>query len=131
MFENYDLFKTMIHLRPDGSAEASDPGGGRRASPAGDTQSLWTIGAFHAESDTAVHAGYWERHPHGHEVLLVFSGALRVYLRDEGPEPVTTLRAGQSFVVPPGRWHRLAVEEPADLLSITPRSGTEHEKAAA
>jgi mannose-6-phosphate isomerase-like protein (cupin superfamily) len=130
MFENYDLFKTMIQLRPDGSAEASGPGD-RHAALTGDAQSLWTIGAFHAEDDRAVHAGYWERHPHGHEVLFVSAGALRVYLRDEGPEPVTTLRAGQSFIVPPGRWHRLAVEEPADLLSITPRSGTEHERDAA
>ncbi|WP_410623248.1 cupin domain-containing protein [Amycolatopsis sp. cmx-8-4] len=130
MFENYDLFKTMIHLRPGGVVEASGPGD-RREALAGDAASLWSLGAFHAESDTAVHADHWERHPNGHEVLFVFAGALRVYLRDEGPEPVTTLRAGQSFIVPPGRWHRLAVEEPAGLLSITPRSGTEHERAAA
>jgi mannose-6-phosphate isomerase-like protein (cupin superfamily) len=126
MFENYDLFKTLIRLREGGVAEPVD----RREGFTGG-ESLWTVGAFHAESDRSVHADHWERHPQGHEVLVVLSGALGVHLRDEGPEPVVTLTAGQSFIVPPGRWHRLAVEEPGDLISITPRTGTEHERAVA
>ena len=124
MFENYDLFKTLIHLRAGGVAHPTD----RREARAGG-ENLWTVGAFHAEDDRAVHSHVWERHPDGHEVLVVLSGALRVHLRDEGL--VTTLTAGRSFVVPPGRWHRLTVEEPGDLLSITPRAGTEHERAVA
>ena len=65
-------------------------------------ESLWTVGAFHAETDRSVHADHWERHPHGHELLVVLSGALRVHLREQGREPVATLTAGQSFIVPPG-----------------------------
>ncbi|MCR6484504.1 cupin domain-containing protein [Amycolatopsis sp. OK19-0408] len=125
MFENYDLFKTFIQLRTGGVAESVN----RREALAGAGESLWTIGAFHAEDDHAVHSDVWERHTQGHEVLVVLSSALRVYVREEGL--VATLTAGQSFIVPPGRWHRLAVEEPGDLLSITPRAGTEHEKAVA
>lgn len=122
MFENNDLFKTLIQLRPDGAAEPVS----RREASAG---SLWTLSAFHAEDDRAVHSDVWERHARGHEVLVVLSGAFRVHLRDEGH--VATLTAGRSFIVPPGRWHRLSVDEPGDLLSITPRAGTEHEKAVA
>ncbi|WIV57177.1 cupin domain-containing protein [Amycolatopsis nalaikhensis] len=123
MFENYDLFSTLIQLRPDGVAEAAD----RREALRGTDGSLWSVGAFHAEDDRAVHSDVWERHTRGHEVLVALSGTFRVHLRDEGL--VATLTAGRSFIVPPGRWHRLAVEEPGDLLSITPRAGTEHEKA--
>ncbi|MEV6646987.1 cupin domain-containing protein [Amycolatopsis sp. NPDC051371] len=124
MFENYDLFKTLIQLRPSGVAEPAT-----RREAIADAESLWTISAFHAEDDRAVHSEVWERHANGHEVLVVLSGALRVHLREEGH--VVTLTAGRSFIVPPGRWHRLSVDEPGDLLSITPRAGTEHERAVA
>ncbi|MEU8634139.1 cupin domain-containing protein [Amycolatopsis sp. NPDC048633] len=127
MFENYDLFKTLIQLRPSGVAEPAEHR--REALTGTDGESLWTISAFHAENDRAVHSDVWERHSKGHEVLVVLSGALRVYLREEGH--VATLTAGRSFIVPPGRWHRLSVDEPGDLLSITPRAGTEHERDVA
>jgi mannose-6-phosphate isomerase-like protein (cupin superfamily) len=74
----------------------------------------------------------WERHPAGSEVLCALSGAIEVYLRDhgEGSPPAVSLTAGQAFVVPIGQWHRLDVREPADLLAVTPRAGTEHEHVA-
>jgi mannose-6-phosphate isomerase-like protein (cupin superfamily) len=129
MFENYtvDLFDTMIQLR-DG--RVAEPANRRDALPGAGNPGLWTMGAFHADGDRSVHADVWERHPAGHEVLCVLSGQFRVYLRDhgDGSEPVAHLSAGGSFIVPPGRWHRLSVVEPGDLLSITPRPGTEHEK---
>jgi len=89
----------------------------------------WTVVAFHADSDRAVHSDVWERHPAGQEVLCVLSGAVDVYLRDrgDGTEPAATVTAGEAFVVPPGRWHRLSVVEPGDLLAITPPAGTEHQ----
>jgi hypothetical protein len=54
------------------------------------------------------------------------------YLRDldGGREPVATLTPGQSIIVPVGRWHRLAVHEPGDLLAITPRVDNHHEKTS-
>jgi quercetin dioxygenase-like cupin family protein len=54
-----------------------------------------------------------------------------VHLRDHDPAPVAVLTAGRSFIVPAGRWHRLAVAEAGDLITITPRAGTEHERTAA
>ena len=66
----------------------------------------------------------------GHEVLRVLPGAITVYLRDhgDGKEPVAALTSGRAFIVPAGRWHRLTVSEPADLLAITPRAGTRRER---
>jgi mannose-6-phosphate isomerase-like protein (cupin superfamily) len=126
MFENYtdtiDLYDTLIHLRQGGLAEPGTRSGGLADA------SLWTVGAFHADSDQAVHADFWERHPTGQEVIVVLSGALHVYLRGDGNAPAATLTAGQSFIVPVGRWHRLAVVAPGDLLTITTRAGTDHEK---
>jgi len=124
MFENYtalDLYSTLIQLRDDGSAD------GTARSERSDI-GLWTISAFHADNDQALHSHVWERHPTGHEVLGVLSGSLHVYLREAGEDPVATLTAGQAFLVPTGAWHRLSVREPGDLLSITPRAGTEHER---
>lgn len=121
MFENQsiDLFETLIHLREGLVVEP-----GTRQDPAG----LWAVGAFHADSDESVHADHWERHPAGQELLFALSGELAIYLRDHGQEPVATLTAGQAFVVPAGRWHRLSVREPGDLVTISPRPGTEHER---
>ncbi|GCD96199.1 cupin domain-containing protein [Embleya hyalina] len=118
-----DLFDSLIHLREGGIVDAGprrgfgDPG-------------LWTVTAFHAADDRAVHADVWERHPAGQEVLCVLSGVVCVHLRDhdDGREPVATLTAGTCFVVPAGRWHRLTVREPGDLLVVTPREGTGHER---
>jgi quercetin dioxygenase-like cupin family protein len=125
MFENYDLFESVIQLRSGAVAEPADrPAALRNA----DGESLWTVSAFHADNDQAVHADHWERHPDGYEVIVALSGVLRVHLRDQ--PHVITLTAGKSFIVPPGQWHRLTIDEPGDLLSITPRAGTEHDRVA-
>jgi mannose-6-phosphate isomerase-like protein (cupin superfamily) len=125
-----DLFDTLIHLRPGGVAEVAEPRTRLKALAGRADAGLWTVGAVHADSDRAVHADVWERHPSGDEVLCVLAGAMQVYLRDhaDGAVPVATLTSGQSFIVPVGQWHRLAVVEPADLLAITPRVDTQHEK---
>src|SRR5690242_11852771 len=109
-----DLFDTLIHLRQGGVAEAAEPRTRANALAGRGDASVWTVGAFHADSDQAVHADVWERHPGGYEVLCVLSGAMHVYLRDrgDGTVPVATLTPGQLFIVPVGRWHRLAVVEP-------------------
>ncbi len=127
MFEKYtqtsNMFDTLIHLREGGGAEAVPRSG--RTDPG-----LWTVAALHATDDKALHSHVWERHPAGNEVLCALSGSMHVYLRNhgDGSEPVATLTPGQCFIVPAGRWHRLTVSEPGQLLAITPRADTEHEK---
>ncbi|WP_433502469.1 cupin domain-containing protein [Pseudonocardia halophobica] len=127
MFRNYVtsfvLFDTAIRLR-DGVAE---PG----ARPGTGVDGAWTIAAHRADGDRALHSDVWERHPAGEEVLCVLSGAVTVYLRDhgDGRTPAASLTSGRALVVPAGCWHRLTLVEPADLLVVTPRAGTEHERA--
>lgn len=128
MFRNsvnsLDLFRTVIQLRDGGGAEPS-------ARPGVADPGLWTVAAIHADGDRALHSDVWERHPTGQEVLCALSGAFHVHLRDhgDGREPAATLRPGEAFIVPAGRWHRLTVAEPGDLLAITPRAETQHERA--
>lgn len=111
-----DLFETWVRLHDGSTAEPA-----AAFSPA--AAGSWTVAAFHAADDDAVHADHWERHPGGNEVLCPLSGAVEVYLRDrpdggDAGEPVATLTAGQVFIVPVGQWHRLAVAEPGDLLAV-------------
>jgi uncharacterized protein YbjT (DUF2867 family) len=49
------------------------------------------------------------------------SGAVSVSLDHEDKEPeVVTLAPGDAFVVPQGIWHRVLVNQPSDLLFMTP-----------
>ncbi|GAA2060587.1 hypothetical protein GCM10009801_02260 [Streptomyces albiaxialis] len=122
--EALDLFGSLLQLQEGGAVDVT-------ARPGPRDPGLWTVGAFHADSDRAVHADVWERHPEADEVLCLLSGRMRVYLRDsERPEePVAVLTPGTCLVVPAGHWHRLSVEEPGDLLTISPRAGSEHTRA--
>lgn len=125
MFQNsvdptFDVFDNLIQLREGGLAE-----------PAAHTYTaegagLWTVATYRVTSDEELHSDHWERHPHGHEVLIALSGEMDLYLRDhqDGKEPVATLTPGRSFIVPPGTWHRLTLRQPGELMALTPRPGT-------
>ena len=65
------------------------------------------------------------------EVVCCLNGALCVYLRagrPDMPDDRVRLLPGQAAVVPRDRWHRLEVDQPTDLMAITVRQGTRHEK---
>ncbi|MFD0890731.1 cupin domain-containing protein [Streptosporangium algeriense] len=119
-----DMFALGIHLGDDGTVLAGE----RRMT--GDSGG-WTVAAFHVETDEDVHADHWEMHPQADEAVCVLSGGARLYLRQENPEreeEAVTLTAGTAFVVPRGRWHRLELDGPSDLMSITLRRGTRLER---
>ena len=69
---------------------------------------------------------HWERHPAGDEVLLLLSGAVTVVLEGVEAEERFELSAGQAFIVPRGRWHRIEAREAGDLVFMTAGEGTEH-----
>jgi mannose-6-phosphate isomerase-like protein (cupin superfamily) len=120
-----DLFSTHLTLADDRRIVSTRP---RRPGPAG-----WTLALFHADGDADVHADHWEMHPEADELVGLTSGRARLHLRataDSGAEAVE-LTAGTATVVPRGRWHRITVQEPCDLVAVTVGSGTRHERAAA
>lgn len=114
-----DLFARGIRMLPDGRVFDEQ----RRMS--GDMEG-WTLATFRVATDADVHGDHWEMHPSGEELVAVLSGGIRMYLREPGDAagPVS-LRAGQAFIVPRGCWHRIEVDEPSELMSLTLRRGTE------
>jgi hypothetical protein len=92
----------------------------------------WSLGLYHAETNGDVHSDYWERHPRGAEVVCCVRGAIRLFVRPSGPDETSgdmvRLLPGQAAIVARGRWHRLEVNEPADLVAVTVPDGTQLEK---
>lgn len=119
-FETIELFSKGVSILPDGRMSVGE----RRMN--GDVDG-WTVATFHVETDAEVHSDMWEMHPSGEELVSVLSGSARIYLRPEtvdGAADFVRLTAGNAVVVPRGRWHRIELDEPSDLMSIGPRRGT-------
>lgn len=114
-----DLFSSSIRLHGDGQVHS----GPRSFDP---TQTGWHMAAFHAETDADVHADHWEVHLDAEEVVSCLSGAIRIYLRsdDEGDDEEVKLGPGTALVVPRGRWHRIELDVPSDLMAVTVRQNT-------
>lgn len=122
-----DLFASALSIRPDGGVRAA----GRRM--AGGDSDAWQIATFHVETDADVHADHWEMHPEAEEAVCCLAGGVRVYFRPTAPgdaEEMVRLSAGAAAIVPRGRWHRLELDAPSDLMSITLRRGTRLEARA-
>ena len=67
-----------------------------------------------------------EMHPDADELLYVLSGRIRVSLELEDGERSVAATAGQAVVVPRRVWHQIHVDEPGQLLNITPGPGGQH-----
>jgi len=118
---------TALSLQGGGRMRAEAP---PRTSAHGDA---WSVAMFHAETSQDVHGDHWEMHPAGEEAVCVLSGAVRLILRAEdeaGDGEGVTLGAGTACIVPRGRWHRLELDEPTNLMSVTVRQGTRLEARA-
>lgn len=119
--ERVDLFAPSgLRLQAGGSIEVETP-----PRMSGD-QDGWVVASFHVESTADVHGDHWEIHPFGQEVVSVLSGQARLVLRsdEQNQEETVALPAGTACVVPRNRWHRLEIDGPTDMQSITPRRGT-------
>ncbi|MYQ86687.1 MULTISPECIES: cupin domain-containing protein [unclassified Streptomyces] len=120
-----DLFASALQFRPDGDVRAAD-----RQMTSSDS-GAWQIATFHVETDADVHADHWEMHPEAEEAVCCLTGGVRLYFRATTPggaEDMVQLQAGTAVIVPRGRWHRLELNAPSDLISITLRHGTRLEK---
>lgn len=68
----------------------------------------------------------WEMHPAGDEIVFLMSGALDLLLEMDGGVKKVTLEPGEYAVIPRGVWHTGDVQEPSDVVHLTPGAGTEH-----
>jgi quercetin dioxygenase-like cupin family protein len=125
----FDLSKTYVHL-----------GLGSRAVPVPDFE--WTpefLQRYAAEHDGDGDEGrlvmldasekswnHWERHPAGDEVVVVISGRTTLIQEIDGTDRRIDLSAGQAAINPKGVWHTADVDEPGEVLFVTPGTGTEH-----
>lgn len=122
-----DPFESLVRLHHDGRMRAERRNFDRER----DGRRLM---AFHAETDADVHADHWEIHPDAEELVSCLTGGIRLYLRPERPgddEEEIRLAAGNAVIVPRGRWHRMELDAPSDLLSITPPRGSRVEMRGA
>ncbi|MDK9500860.1 cupin [Streptomyces katrae] len=123
-----DLFASALLFHTDGDVRAAE----RRM--AGGDRDAWQIATFRVTTDADVHADHWEMHPTAEEAVCCLTGGVRLYLRPTAPgatEDMVRLRPGTAAVVPRGRWHRLELDAPSELMSITHRDGTRLEKRTA
>ncbi|MFD0345124.1 cupin domain-containing protein [Kitasatospora aburaviensis] len=121
------MFASALHIHPDGDVRAAERR--MRSSDSG----AWQIATFHVATDADVHADHWEMHPQADEAVCCLTGGVRLYVRPAEPdatEDMVQLQAGTAVIVPRGRWHRLELDAPSDLMSITLRHGTRLEAAA-
>ena len=113
-----DLTSCSVGFTRDGQATVIE----RRPGPPSRIDGL-TVGAP-SMTQAPPHAG--EMHPDGDELLFLVSGRVTVLLEDAEPVRKVALLPGQAVVVPKGIWHRVVLDEPSQLVHITPGPGGEH-----
>ncbi|MFJ4562410.1 cupin [Streptomyces caelestis] len=96
-------------------------------------QDRWQVMTFHVETDEDVHGDHWEIHTEADEVVSRLTGGIRLFLHPERPgepEEGTSLTPGTAVIVPRGRWHRIALDAPGDIMSVTLPRGSRLERRA-
>ena len=124
MARAFTLDGTYIHLKPDDSARILE--GGERFWAAVEERRDLDHGRLMGASDQSKDWDHWERHPAGEEILTLLSGKMELVLDMPEGEQRTVVKAGETFIVPRGIWHRALVREPGRLMFVTPGAGTEH-----
>ncbi|MGW2013458.1 cupin [Streptomyces sp. NPDC001927] len=119
-----DLFSSFLRIDPGGEVHAVPP----EFDPERDG---WQVMTFHVEDDADVHADHWEIHTEADEVVACLTGGIRLSFRPESPggaEEGIELAAGTAAVVPRGRWHRITLNGPSDIMSLTRPRGSRLER---
>lgn len=118
-----DIFASFVRLDQDGRAHPEQ----RKFDPGRDG---WQLMVFHLETDADAHAGHWEVHTEADEVVSCLTGGIRLCFRPEQSvqEEQIKLTPGTALIVPRGRWHRVELDAPSDILSLTVARGSHLEK---
>ncbi|MFD6363014.1 cupin [Streptomyces roseolus] len=119
-----DLFSSFIHLDRSGRMSAGQPVFDRE-------RDGWQLMTFHVETDADVHGDHWEVHTEADELVSCLTGGIRLRFRPEQPggkEEEAWLAAGTAVIVPRGRWHRIALDGPSDIMSVTLPRGSRLER---
>src|SRR5262245_32826334 len=124
MTKAFSLDQTYIHLAPNESARTFEGGDKFWAGIAQRTD--LDHGRLMGKTDQSKDWDHWEVHPAGDEILVLLSGELEMVLELPGGERRARMKAGETFVVPKGVWHRGIVHKPGELMFITPGAGTQH-----
>lgn len=122
--QQIDLDTRHIHICTDGSVRPADPGAasisqqepGRVLVEPGSQVNLVLVRERLVRSSR--HRG--ERHLDGDEVVYLLSGRAAVWMDREPGEETLPLKPGDCAVVPRGVWHRILIEEPGELLFLSP-----------
>ncbi|MEI5101875.1 cupin domain-containing protein [Streptomyces sp. PmtG] len=91
----------------------------------------WQLMTFHVETDADVHADHWEVHADADEIVSCLTGGIRLCFRPERPadaEEEVRLAPGSAVIVPCGRWHRIVLDAPSDIMSVTVPHGSRLEE---
>jgi hypothetical protein len=119
-----DLFTSFLHLNEGGRVHAERPSFDH-------DREGWQLMTFHVETDADVHADHWELHPGAEEIVACLTGGIRLYLRPQQPGDAPeefTVPAGTAAIVPRGRWHRIELDAPSDIMSVTMGRGSRLEQ---
>lgn len=119
-----DLYASFIHVEQGGEVRAVPPVFDHE-------REGWQVMTFHVETDADVHGDHWEIHTAADEVVACLTGGIRLCFRPQQPgdeEEEIKLPAGTAVVVPRGRWHRIALVAPSDIMSVTVPRGSRLEK---
>ena len=88
----------------------------------------WRIDGYTVESSALggppMHNG--ELHPDADELLYLLSGRIRVRLELEGGDREAEVRPGQALAIPRGTWHHIIVDQPGQLVNVTPGPGGQY-----
>jgi mannose-6-phosphate isomerase-like protein (cupin superfamily) len=68
-----------------------------------------------------------EMHPDADEFLYLVSGRIHVRLELADGDEEAEVGPGQCLVVPRGTWHRIIVDEPGQLINVTPGPGGQNQ----
>ncbi|MFJ8018175.1 cupin [Streptomyces sp. NPDC096339] len=119
-----DLFSSFIRFDHTGQLRAEQP-------VFDSERDGWQLMTFHVETDADVHGDHWEIHTEADELVSCLTGGIRLCFRPEQPggkEEEIKLAAGTAAIVPRGRWHRIALDGPSDIMSVTLPRGSRLER---